>query len=291
MEKEAHPVYVFGGMVNGFSEYSQIMDIDAVQSVGQLKSDPKFKGFWTWSRGGGWRGPYISNELWCDINTISATIWAQNMSLTEDEVLMKTLRCIGVKRNSIKPFIRLLKMSDEAVLKGQCSNIDIKEARFNQWWTRDQFFSGVHELSEFMNYIIINDKIDVMLEEKSYASSLWREIERLADTIKMKETTDEEYLKISATYGRIKYELTEQIFIIALCSEHERIYGRYDGEMMKSAIERYDKLWQEWRSLKTMHENCPTLYEPNAFKITLEYGVQGDNDKGIASSVAKYRSL
>ena len=27
-----------------------------------------YAGIWTWSRGGGWGGPYIENEMWCDLN-------------------------------------------------------------------------------------------------------------------------------------------------------------------------------------------------------------------------------
>ncbi|RUA10482.1 MAG: hypothetical protein DSY82_04700, partial [Flavobacteriia bacterium] len=81
--KGAHPDYVFNGVVNGFEEYKQVMDPQEKQGLKDFKGDPNFAGLWTWSRGGGWQGPYISNELWCDVNALTALEWAKDTTLTE----------------------------------------------------------------------------------------------------------------------------------------------------------------------------------------------------------------
>lgn len=289
--KGAHPVYVFGGMLNGFSEYAQNMAPEAIQSVAQLKADPKFKGLWTWSRGGGWRGPYITNELWCDVNTQVAAVWACDTTLTEQDALQKSLLSLGVEKNSIELFISLLHKADEAVLKGQCTNIDVTKSGFNVWWTRDQYFSDEGSISGFINYIIKNGKEDEMLIEKRDAVELWKEIELLAASIRMKDPKDEDYLKVSATYGRIKHELIRQIFIICLYGKKAEKEGVLEREKMKEAIGRYDSLWEEWKQFKTGHPECATLYEPNAFKLTDMSGVIGDPRKGIGATVDKYRKL
>lgn len=287
--KGSHPVYVFGGMLNGFQEYKYLMSPDAVQSVAQLKGDPKFKGLWTWSRGGGWRGPYITRELWCDVNTYAAAVWAQDTTLTEKEVLAKALPMIGVEQTSVPSFIDLLHKADTAVLKGQCSAIDVPQSDFNIWWTRDQYFSGEKELAGFLDYIIRNGKEKEMLAEKYEAVQLWKEIEQLARTIRMTNPEYTAYLQTSATYGRIKHELIEQIFTICL-------YGRkaetapLDKAAMRKAIDRYDALWSEWKELKETHPDCATLYEPNAFTISAGSGVKGNPAAGIGATVDKYRA-
>lgn len=288
--KGSHPVYVFGGMLNGFREYKQNMAPDAVQSVTELKKDPKFKGLWTWSRGGGWRGPYITNELWCDVNTYAAAIWAQDTTLTEIEVLEKALPMIGVEQESVTSFIDLLHKTDEAVLKGQCTMIDINKSSFNVWWTRDQYFSGEEALASFINYIIKSEKEKKMLAEKREAVALWKNIEVLAGTIKMKRVEDAAYLQTSATYGRIKHEIIANIFTICLYGKKLGT-GDFNKDVMREAIVRYDKLWKEWEQLKVTHPDCATLYEPNAFKLTDLSGVFGDPDKGIGKTVEKYRRL
>lgn len=287
--KGAHPVYVFGGMLNGFSEYAQNMSVDSIQSVKQLKSDTKFQGLWTWARGGGWRGPYITNELWCDVNTLSAAIWARNTELTEDEVLHQTLSFLGVEEQSIESFIVLLHKADEAVLKGQCTAIDINKSQFNVWWTRDQYFTEEQALSDFMNYIIENQKENEMLEEKKQAVNIWKEMETIASSIKMNDKETERYLRTSTTYGRIKYDLISQIFAICLYGKKAEKGILVPKEEMNEAIRRYDDLWKEWKQLKIESPECATLYEPNAFKITESAGVTGDPEHGIDMTVNKYR--
>lgn len=287
--KGAHPVYVFGGMLNGFSEFKDIMKPDEIQSVAALKGDPKFKGLWTWSRGGGWRGPYITNELWCDVNTYSAAVWAQDTTLTENQVLKKSLSIIGVDNESVPAFIDMLHKVDMGVLIGQCTLIDVPKSKFNVWWSRDQYFQGEGYLSDFINYITSNHLENAMLDEKSRAVALWREIEKIANTIKMKDAATENYLRVSASYGRIKHEIISEIFKICLNGKKAE-NGEFDKDALMSAIRNYDILWKEFEELKKNNPDCATLYEPNGFYIDSN-GVSGDVKNGIGTTVEKYRKL
>jgi hypothetical protein len=49
---------------------------------------PQLKGLWTWTRGGGWWGPYIhGNEQWIDLHfQVLARWWEAKGSRTEAEV-------------------------------------------------------------------------------------------------------------------------------------------------------------------------------------------------------------
>ena len=47
---------------------------------------PQFAGVWTWSRGGGWEGPFITNELWCDLNTYVVSQFVIDPKRSEEEI-------------------------------------------------------------------------------------------------------------------------------------------------------------------------------------------------------------
>ena len=60
--KGAYPNYVMDGVINGFEENAKKIGLK------DLLAHPKILGVYSWSRGGGWYGPYIKNEFWPDLN-------------------------------------------------------------------------------------------------------------------------------------------------------------------------------------------------------------------------------
>lgn len=119
--------------------------------------------------------------------------------------------------------------------------------------------------------------------------ALWREIEKIANTIKMKDAATENYLRVSASYGRIKHEIISEIFKICLNGKKAE-NGEFDKDALMSAIRNYDILWKEFEELKKNNPDCATLYEPNGFYIDSN-GVSGDVKNGIGTTVEKYRKL
>jgi hypothetical protein len=288
--KGAHPAYVFNGVLNGFEEYDQVMNSKEKQGLKDLKGDPDFVGVWTWSRGGGWQGPYISNELWCDVNAMTALEWAKDTTLTEEAALRRTALHIGVSEGSINKFAKQVHLSADGCVRGHCSLIDIPKANFNVWWLRDHFFSGEKPLEPFFNYAINNGKVEEVLAEKKEAVSVWKEIERLASETAMNNNSNKDYLMVSANYGRIKYEIIEKAFTVMLLGYQGDKTGIYDKERIRRAITRYDLLWEEWKDLKRNNPSCATIYFPDAFRIDSK-GVSGDPANGLGATIDRYRSL
>ena len=56
--KQAFPNYIVDGVIDGFPEMA-----DKV-GIASLVGKPQFRGYWSWSRGGGWWGPYIHGNEW-----------------------------------------------------------------------------------------------------------------------------------------------------------------------------------------------------------------------------------
>ena len=56
------------GVINGFSEMTPSLK----KGLKDIIDSPLIRGLWTWSRGGGWWGPYIhGHELWYEMMTNS----------------------------------------------------------------------------------------------------------------------------------------------------------------------------------------------------------------------------
>ncbi|MFI3267719.1 MAG: hypothetical protein R3Y51_03275 [Rikenellaceae bacterium] len=287
--KGSHPVYVFGGALNGFSEYQKNMEADQIKSIAELKGDSKFKGLWTWSRGGGWRGPYIKHELWCDINAQSASVWAQDTTQTESQVLDKVLTNLSVKESSLADFKELLKLADEAVLKGQCTDLDLP---FNVWWTRDQYFYHQGTLAGFFKGAIDKDMCADVIAEKDYAVGLWDRIVELSKKIEMTDADSKTYLEVSSEYGRYKFDIIRQIFIMGLNNRNFELNGKVlDKEALKAAIAKYETLYADWKKLEEENPLCANIYEPYGFNLTPEKGAYGSPDNGVCILVDKCREL
>jgi len=66
--KGAHPYYIGQGVIDGWEEYQWMSRAGQPKGLRDVMDNPNVAGVWTWSRGGGWDGPYISNEFWCALN-------------------------------------------------------------------------------------------------------------------------------------------------------------------------------------------------------------------------------
>ena len=77
--KGAHPEYIANGVIEGFEEHLASLPTNSIRCVRDLyQQSPLLFGIWTWSRGGGWEGPYLKNELWPDLNAWVMAQWALN---------------------------------------------------------------------------------------------------------------------------------------------------------------------------------------------------------------------
>ncbi|GAL79474.1 hypothetical protein JCM19274_1982 [Algibacter lectus] len=83
--KGAYPNYIANGVIDGFEEHAS-MPKEQINSISEFveKRPDLYAGIWTWSRGGGWEGPYIKSEMWCDLNAWVMAQWGQNTNKSEE---------------------------------------------------------------------------------------------------------------------------------------------------------------------------------------------------------------
>lgn len=269
--KGAHPNYIARGVIDGFSELTAC---EPPFCLTQLRQNPRFKGIWTWSRGGGWGGPYITNEFWIDLNAAVLTLWASHPELSEEECFNMFALRRGLPADELPAFRRLCLLSEDGVLSGQYSRYGGTYVN----WTRDDSMTGDFFMKPYLERILARGEGEKYLAEKQEAVEIWREIERIGRSLHFSSEADREFVAVTATYGRIKYEILATAWKIMAAGAAD---PESDPDAMRHDISRYDELWDEWRQLKENHPCCPSLYKGDADFF--------GNATGINALVDRYR--
>lgn len=105
-----------------------------------------------------------------------------------------------------------------------------------------------------------------MLAEKAEASAIWLQIEALSKQLSCNDIHLQEAIRVSCTYGRIKYQLIEQMWKIMIAEGCYQQNIAINNQEIKKVITKYDHLWTEWKSLKQSSPWCATLYTDMAFR-------------------------
>jgi len=243
----SHPYYIGKGVIEGWEEMKE------PKGLRDLLDNERIKGVWIWCWGDGWVGPYISNELWNDISEYVLRKWTMDPEKSEEfyfnEYATETL---GLKAQELKDFRKLVMLATDGTFLGQQSMI----VPISDWWCRDHYLTAVDVFHQAKR-----GKADECIAEKVQAVEMWKEAEQLAAGITLKDPRDTEFMRVSTTYGRIKYQVIEQIWRIQMMLVEEKIGNKpLDLNAAKAAVDAYEKAFEEWRRLKRDHPSCPTLY-------------------------------
>ena len=286
--KGAFPNYIADGVINGFEEYKTNTPQKGNACLKDIIKSDQIKGIWTWSRGGGWVGPYITNEFWCKLNAWVISHWGEHPDKTEEQVFDAFMDANGIKGASRQAFRKLCLLSAKAVLRGHES----AKLTFNEqwvWWTRDEFLGGSEAGSpidkEFAT-LYPQGLLQTAVNEKYEAVELWKQISGLSLKIHLPNKADEHYITISCQYGLVLHQIIATGWnIMALGYIGDQIHN-YDRRKLSELISQYDTYWQQYRALKTDNADCATLYKPYGFvyKASDYHG-----EAGMDASVNKYR--
>lgn len=287
--KGAYPNYVMDGVINGFEEYKTNKPQKGFMGLEQLKKLPTFAGVWSWSRGGGWVGPYISNELWCRLNAFVISRWGQDTNQTEEQVFDAFMDQEGILGSSRIAFRKLCLLSAGAVLRGHESASLPYEGKW-VWWMRDEFLSGTDEGPLADQFKVYYDKglLEKAVAEKFQSVELWKQIVALSAQVSLPAKDDQKYIGVSSRYGLLLHQVIAAGWkVMALGYTGDRT-GKYDKLALRAAIAGYDLAWKNYEALKKAEPSCATLYKPFGFvyQAPSYYGVTG-----MGPSVDRYRRL
>lgn len=249
--KGAYPNYITAGVIDGFEEHAAMT---APHSLREIAKSPLYAGVWTWSRGGGWGGPYISNELWCDLNAQVLAAWVRYPERTEEALFTDFCReKLRLDDAGAAKFRKLALLSADAVLRGKRSTQLAKEKTIGPWWTRDDFIAAPPLPSD-------PAARPQFLAEKEDAVEKWNEIVKLGDQIHFSDPATAEYVAVSTRYGLDLYRIYRAGFQLAALGHAA------PREKLDPMIAEYDRAWADFRQLQQEHPSCATLYKDVAFR-------------------------
>jgi hypothetical protein len=250
--KGAYPNYIAHGIIEGFEEHAPLRNIGKPASIRDIsKKQDMLAGIWTWSRGGGWEGPYITNELWCDLNAWVMAQWANHPSESEESIFRRYATSqLKLKSNDVDKFRKLCILSQDAVIRGRRSvTQDI-----DTWWTRDEYIGWPQLPAD-------SSSVKIILTEKDEAVKMWTEIVRLASEIQFVDETTKNYALTSSRYGLYLYQIYRAIYYLSAIES-----GLLDRTLTSQWIKVYDNAWSNFEKLKASEPLCATIYSKTLIK-------------------------
>ena len=243
--KAAYPNYVANGVIEGFEEHLAAMPTNVIRSIRDAyNQSPLFNGIWTWSRGGGWEGPYIKDELWAELNTWVMAQWTLNPAQAEEAVFSRfATNQLGLPANQIANFRQLALLSAQAVLRGDRSTSNYLDA----WWTRDQYF-------RFPPVPSNAGKLQSLLNDQDGAVTMWGQMIALADGLTPTNALDQETLRSSTRYGQTLYRMFRSVINLQALT----IAG--DPAQIKFWLAEYDSCWTNYAGLAQQYSNSIATY-------------------------------
>lgn len=294
--KGAYPDYVANGVIHGFEEYQWQMNLTQNRSLEDVVNceDSLIAGIWTWSRGGGWDGPYINGsngengivtvpdgrELWADINAYVISHWAKDTSRSDKEYALQYAReVLDMGEKDANIFYEICILSARAVLLGRaCNTLAYCQEVF---FTRDQNIEYKRVLLTLQS-AMWGKVPDLLLYEQHRSVMLWKDMMALADLLE-DGCDSKEYIQITCHYGYCLYAIYEQIFKGNLWA----LEGGKAAEVERCVV-RYEELWSEWRELYESGKGCPTLF---AKEDEIQELIGYNWNKGLDSAVNPLRDL
>ncbi len=242
--KGAYPNYIANGVIEGFEEH-KTMPEERLNSIREfaVKHPDMYAGVWTWTRGGGWEGPYIKDEMWCDLNAWVMAQWAVDPTQREEAIFNRyAVEKLQLKGEDISKFRKLCLLSADAVIRGK----NTVQGDINPWWSRD----------EGIGWAVFSKEADLdrAVAQKAESVKIWQEIVSLADQISWADDKTKEHVVGSCKYGLHLYEIYQAVISLRFAE-----LQKDEASIIKN-IKLYDAAWERYNSLSELYPSRATLY-------------------------------
>lgn len=239
--KGAYPSYIMNGVIDGFSENREKIGLK------DIVDNPLICGIYTWTRGGGWFGPYIQNEFWCELNAFVISKYAQNTKRSEKEIFTEFAKeKMALDSDNASKFYDMCLKVNDAVLHGRY--IEAYDKSLNEEilpcnnWMRDDRIGGLRQLGDIFDYLDEHGTVEEALAEKEKAVELWKDIKRKFFEIQLDDENLKEFIGNSIEYGLRLFAIVNIIF--KLFVEYRK--NNSCGELLVE----YDKAWERYLELE-----------------------------------------
>ena len=264
--KGAYPSYVMSGVIDGFDEFPN------KKGLKDILNHPNVKGLYTWSRGGGWYGPYIENEFWPELNLAVIAAYYTKSGLSEPEIFIEyCVRSMGLDLESALKFRKICELSSQVVLKGRyCGPYDkLLDGKLMPCcnWMRDNRLGGYSELNELFECLYGKTLLNEALSEKKEAMELCQEMADIFSEISFPDKSLSDYILTSIQYGKYLFGIVYYGWKIMIAGFVKSKGESVDKETLQQDYKAYLELWQKYTDLYANSKCCSSLYEDVAFQM------------------------
>jgi hypothetical protein len=277
--KGAHPYYIGQGVIEGWEDMDWINPPGRAKGLQDIIHNPLIAGVWTWSRGGGWEGPYIKDEFWCAQNAWVISHYGEDPARDEPALFDSYSRYAGLLPKSSAPFRQLCLLSTKAVLRGQLTTL---RAQIDNTWARDDKLSAPG-LSDFIRLGLV----DKSIAEKQQAVEMWRQIRALSLQVEFRSAATTAFVRSSCTYGLMKYSIIAAGWTALILGQAGKASGQYDKPRIAAAIAQYDDLWRQWKQIAASDPYSATLVRDVAFAGRPGMGAAIDSLRPLVAAPAQ----
>eukprot|EP00667_Euglena_gracilis_P003552 EG_transcript_3561 len=236
--KGAFPNYIAHGVIAGFPEQPK------VKGLAHVLASPVVRGLFTWSRGGGWGGPYPKcGTLWPSLNAWVLARWFARANASAGAAELVALEAavfeeycadrLGLGPVDAAVFRAVALLSSEAVLHGRYfgpfDSVAIRDhdvacppAR-TQYpscnWLRDDTLGGLEQMQHVWAWLSRHRRLEEALAEKRRAMELWRSLEAQARNVTFRDAVLQRHFQTGATYGVLLHTaISAALHVMAECA-------------------------------------------------------------------------
>lgn len=259
--KGAYPNYAAYGVLKGFPEMPE-----GRRGIAELVGHPLIQGVYTWSRGGGWHGPYVDRrkELWCDLNAYVIGKFAEDPSRSEEELFHAYSReVLRFDAADTAKFREIALRALDAVVQGKCCAAWETRPKGNvtyptNQWMRDDVLHGLDKLEPIFDYLATEGKLTEALAEKESGVAIWRELRELArDLVCTENLHAREVIITSVEYGcRLFTAISAGWACLAAAHQGE------NAESLQAKLDAYRQRWVHYEGLRQEYPLAASLYRP-----------------------------
>ncbi len=277
--KGAYPSYVMNGVINSFCENS------TPKGIRDIVNNPIISGVYTWTRGGGFYGPYPKNEFWPEMNAYVIAKYAEDPSRCEEEIFNEyALDILKLPKEDLHIWRKLCLTVNNAILRSKYVDsfskiLKEEDTAVEMLWLRDDKIGGLRQLSGMFEYLYQHDLLDDALIEKNEGVLLWKEIARLYEKVHIPDRELSEFIKTSIEYAVLLFGAIYCAWnVMSIGYKLEKEHSN-NVILLKEALEEYDVAWNKYKSLEN-NEYSSTLYEDKFLW-----------DEGLGETIEYFRKL
>eukprot|EP00052_Salpingoeca_macrocollata_P004464 m.41471 g.41471 ORF g.41471 m.41471 type:complete len:585 (+) comp14234_c0_seq1:3-1757(+) len=281
--KMAYPNYITNLVVNGFHD----LPSGDAQGLHSVIDTPQIRGIWTWSRGGGWWGPYIhGHELWIDLHVYTLTQWWKYKGVRSETAIFYDFCQLEMKwdTETCDNFRQFALLSAEVVKNGlYCP--EGSPSSTCQLFTRDDRLGGMSRVKSHLDLVAQKNLWELSRQYKANATAMCKQMMALAASFPST-NQDLEYIVTSARYGYVLFSIIEagwNVFLEGYKHDHKL---PFNATLLQESIAVYDNFWAQYNALGLGRQNCASLYKPYYFNLP---GQQPE--PGMGATVDSYRNV